>query len=53
MHAKAYIDNRQNQNRRQKVFNREVLRLCEGVSHSKNWQKLNCFIVFHVSIWGG
>ena len=41
------------QNRRQKVFNRGVLRFCGWAWHSKNWQKLNRFIVFHVSIWGG
>ena len=47
------------QNRRQKVFNRGLcvsaggLRLCGVAWHSKNWQKLHWFIVFHVSIWGG
>ena len=48
------------QNRRQKVFNRGVLRicggalcLCGGAWNSKNWQKINWFIVFHVLIWGG
>ena len=33
------------QNRHLKVFNR-------GAWHSKNWQKLHLFILFHVSIWG-
>jgi len=28
-------------------------RLCRGSWHSENWQKLNWFIVFHISIWGG
>jgi len=48
-----------NQNRRQKFFNRGVLRFCEdalglwrGALHSKNWQKRNWFIVSHVSICG-
>ena len=48
------------QNRRQKVFNRGALRFCGGALglfggawHSKHWQKLNWFIVFHVSVWGG
>jgi len=45
--------NQTDQNRRQKVFNGGALRLCGGAWHSKNWQKLNWFIVFHVSIWGG
>jgi len=27
------------------------LGLCGGARHSKNWQKLNWFILFHVSIW--
>jgi len=40
------------QNRRQKVFNKEVLGLCGGSWHSKNWRNLNWFIVFHVSLWG-
>ena len=40
------------QNRRQKVFRRGALRLCGGASHSKNWHKLHCFLVFHFSIWG-
>jgi len=47
------------QNRRQKVFNRGALRFCRGALalcgrdwHSKIWQKLNWFIVFHVSILG-
>ena len=30
-----------------------ALGLCGGGWYSKNWQKLNWFIVFHVSIWGG
>ena len=34
------------------AFLRGPLRLCRRASHSKNWQKLNWFIVFHVSIWG-
>ena len=37
------------QNRRQKVFNRAALRFCGGLD-TKNWQNLNWFIVFHVSI---
>jgi len=44
----------------QKVFNRGTLRFCEGslglcgrAWHSTNWQNLNWFIVFHVSLWGG
>jgi len=41
------------QNRRQKVFNRGALRFCGGAWHSKNWQNLNWFTVFHVTIWGG
>ena len=43
---------RSNQNRRQKVFYRGALSFCGGAWHSKNWQKLNWYIVFHVSIWG-
>ena len=50
---------REGQNRRQKVFSGEALRfcrgalrLCEGAWHSKNWQKLHWFIVFHFSIRG-
>jgi len=39
----------QKHNRRQKVFNRGVLRFFRGA-----WgQKLYLFIVFHISIWGG
>jgi len=39
-------------NCRQKVFDLGALRLCRGSWHSKNWQKLLCFTVFHISIWG-
>jgi len=39
------------QNRRRKVLNREALRLCRGAWHSKIWQKIHWFIVFHSSIW--
>ena len=48
------------QNRHRKVFNRGLfvsaggLWVCAvGAWHSKNWQKLNWFIVFHLSVWGG
>jgi len=34
-------------------FQLGALHLCRGAWHSKNWQKLHWFIVFHVSIWGG
>ena len=40
------------QYRRQKVFNRGALRFFRVAWHSKNWQILYWFIVFHVSIWG-
>jgi len=39
-------------NRRWKVFNRGGFAFVRGDWHSKNWQKLHWFIVFHVSIWG-
>jgi len=39
------------QNRRQKVFNRRVLRLCRGFDISK-FDKLNWFVVFNTSNWG-
>jgi len=41
------------QNCRQKVFSRGALCFFRVPWHPKNWQKLNCFIVFHVSIWRG
>jgi len=47
-----------NQNRHQKLFSRGLcvsagrLWICAGGWHSKNWQKFNSFIVFHVSVWG-
>jgi len=40
------------QNRHQKVFIGDVLRLCRGGWHSKIWQKLYWFKVFYISIWG-
>jgi len=40
------------QNRRQKVFNRGALDFCGVAWYSKNWQKVNWFIVCHVLIWG-
>jgi len=40
------------QNRHQKVFIGDVLRLCRGAWHSKIWQKLYWFKVFYISIWG-
>jgi len=34
----------------QKVCNRRALRLRRGAWRSKNWQKLHCFTVLHISI---
>jgi len=33
-------------------FNARALRLCRRTWHSKNWQNVHWFIVFHISIWG-
>jgi len=38
------------QNPHQKILNTGGLRLCRGAWHSKIWQKLSLFMVFHISI---
>ena len=43
---------RYQQNRPRKLFNREALRLRRRTWHSKIWQKIHWFIVFHSSILG-
>jgi len=42
---------RYQQNHRQKAFNWETLRFCRGGWHSKIWQKIHWYILFHISHW--
>jgi len=48
-----HFDDGRQQNRRQKVFNRGVLRSRREAWHSKNWLNLHWFEVFHISIRRG